>query len=398
MTRRFLLALFGIALAALLGIATRADAERTRTRLRFAATSSLLVPARPARIRAAHDHEAHRELPCARCHARAPSSDSARDRLAPASRTCTPCHTHEIAADDPRAISPVDESECATCHLDGEERPLAPVPRIRFSHAAHERIGVACATCHGDADTLASGESHLPTMRSCFACHGGELASAPNRVRASSECTTCHLAMPDGRVRSHWPEGTMNPPPWMFGMQHDRDFLTRHRWVGADQGDRCASCHEESDCSDCHDGRVRPTRIHPNDYLTIHPQMARRNDPRCTSCHTTQTFCGECHARLGVAQTAALAVRARERFHPPPSEWTRGPVRHAHEARRSMTACASCHVENDCVQCHGSLGIGAGLSPHGATFFGRCRELAQANSRACATCHGDAEAIAAQCP
>lgn len=189
----------------------------------------------------------------------------------------------------------------------------------------------------------------------------------------------------------------MNPPSWLFGMRHDRDFLVRHRWIASDQGDACASCHAESECADCHDGRVRPNRVHPNDYLTVHPQMARREDPRCTSCHNAQTFCGECHARLGIAQESALIVRAAERFHPPPSEWTRGPVLHAREARRSMSACVSCHADNDCVQCHGSLGIGAGLSPHPDDFRSRCGDLLESNDRACRTCHSDVRALADMC-
>jgi hypothetical protein len=180
-------------------------------------------------------------------------------------------------------------------------------------------------------------------------------------------------------------------------MHHDSDWLVRHRWVAADHGTECAACHQERECVACHDGRVRPPRVHPGDFLTTHPVMARRDEPRCTSCHATQHFCNECHARLGLASIAAPAVAATGRYHPPADVWIRGPVRHAVEARRSMTTCTSCHVERDCVQCHGALGIGAGLSPHPPGFASRCRSALDHNARACGMCHGDVEALRARC-
>ena len=180
-------------------------------------------------------------------------------------------------------------------------------------------------------------------------------------------------------------------------MRHDHEWLVRHRWVAADQGRMCAQCHQESDCTDCHDGRVRPQRIHPGDYLTIHPAQARRDQPRCTSCHQTTRFCGECHARLGLSTISAPVVRASSRFHPPAAMWVRGPTQHGIEARRAMNTCASCHAEQDCVACHGALGIGAGVSPHPPGFDMSCGRALEQNDRACRTCHGDLEALRRRC-
>jgi len=198
-------------------------------------------------------------------------------------------------------------------------------------------------------------------------------------------------------MRTHFAEGDLLPPRWLFGMQHDRDWLVRHRWVGADHGDLCSACHEERDCSNCHDGRVRPPRVHPNDFLTTHPQLARRDSPRCTSCHAAQSFCLECHARIGVSPISAPDVRSASRFHPPPSVWIEGPVRHAIEARRSLMSCTSCHAERDCVVCHGALGVGGGVSPHPPGFAATCASALRTNARACAICHGDLGALAMRC-
>jgi hypothetical protein len=142
---------------------------------------------------------------------------------------------------------------------------------------------------------------------------------------------------------------------------------------------------------------VRSLRVHPGDYLTTHVAQARRDSPRCTSCHQVSRFCAECHARLGLSTMSAPDVRAVERYHPPNAVWVEGPALHAREAQRSMNACASCHAEDDCVTCHGALGIGAGLSPHPPGFAAGCSALLDSNARACRTCHGDVEALRARC-
>ena len=84
---------------------------------------------------------------------------------------------------------------------------------------------------------------------------------------------------------------------------------------------------------------------------------------------------------------------------PPPSFHPPGFAGAAHgmEARRSMTTCASCHSERDCVACHGATSIGAGLSPHPPGFAAGCASALERNPRACITCHGDAAGLAARC-
>jgi hypothetical protein len=118
----------------------------------------------------------------------------------------------------------------------------------------------------------------------------------------------------------------------------------------------------------------------------------------CGSCHQASRFCTECHARLGLSPISAPDVRAARRYHPPAAVWVRGPSLHGLEARRAMSTCVSCHAERDCVVCHGALGIGAGVSPHGAAFSATCGAALSSNARACVTCHGDVEALRRRCP
>ncbi len=341
--------------------------------------STLIYPPQRIGVRMNHALPAHAALRCERCHVGATDSTRAADSLLPTEASCSPCHESQT---DRRTAS---EGNCGYCHAgyqDGDDVLASAIPtaRLHFSHQQHARAQVGCVSCHDVQGSEMATRAHLPTMQQCRSCHAER--------GADNECATCHFTQPDGRLRTRYPEGVMNPPSTLAGMNHDADFLVRHRWVGADHGDACASCHEESDCADCHDGRVRDGRVsvHENDYLTTHPQEARRDNPRCASCHTVQRFCTECHARIGVAPIAAPSVIAGSRVHPPAAMWE---AQHGIEAKRSMTACASCHVERDCVQCHGAAGIGLGVSPHPAGFASRCASAVRQNPRACVTCHGD---------
>ncbi|MFO0680482.1 MAG: cytochrome c3 family protein [Sandaracinus sp.] len=405
----------GLALAAGLGALSAVRAQRRDDPPladRSAGRSVVVYPMQRIAIRMDHSLPEHRALACQRCHTRAQDSREASDTLVPDEASCGPCHDAERDRSQPTT------EHCGTCHLGyeaemeadgGAPRPSAivpsssmPAPHLRFSHAAHVSRDQSCESCHVGISSAREGtRAHLPTMRDCFRCHapaGLELAGAESPA-APLVCGGCHPTDASGMLRTHFPEGDLSPPRWLAGMAHDHEWLVRHRWVAADEGPLCAQCHRESECAACHDGRVRPLRVHPGDFLSTHPVMARRDETHCTSCHTLTQFCAECHARLGIAPIAAPEARAAQRYHPPPGVWSRGPQMHAIEARRSLQSCVSCHAEDDCVACHGSTSIGGGgASPHPPGFASQCRSALDTNAHACATCHGDLEALRARCP
>ncbi len=380
------LAIGVLAAAAALGLAP-ADAS-PRTELR----SEIVYPPQRIAIRMDHAHPAHVGLRCERCHEGATDSTRASDLLIPAEARCNPCHA------DRTDRAQASEATCGYCHVgyggeNGADVPASsfPAPRLHFSHALHAGEGIRCVECHrGISRASVATRAHLPDMRTCLGCHR-------RSAEADDACTTCHLAGPDGRLRTRFGERVMNPPRWLGGMHHDRDFLVRHRWVAADRATDCVACHTEDECTACHDGRIRPLSVHPGDFLTTHPQMARRDEPRCQSCHNPTQFCAECHSRLGFGPASAPATRFEGRYHPPAPVWVTGPSLHGREARRSMTTCASCHAEEDCVACHGAVGVGAGLSPHPPGFRNDCSRFWRQNPRACETCHAAGDAALAVC-
>jgi c(7)-type cytochrome triheme protein len=385
----------GVAAIALLALVLPASGDGSGRR------SAIIYPPSPRVVRGAHDLPAHQRLRCERCHVGARESERARDVIGAPESACLPCHRADVRA-DPSSVATLQSGgqRCGLCHVGWDDTrpeivPFSPTrpPRLEFSHRQHAREGVPCRRCHADLTDDGERAMAMPTMRECRSCHGGDAEPS-----ASGECRVCHQHRTDGRLVTRFPEGSMNPPRWLFGMHHDRDFLVRHRWVGADHGELCASCHAESECEQCHDGRVLVRSVHPNDWLTIHPNHARRDETSCQSCHSPQTFCLECHARIGVAEISAPLARSGRRFHPPAAQWTSGPNLHAREARFALSTCASCHAEQDCVSCHAVLGVGAGVSPHPADFVARCGSLLAANPRACETCHGTLDDVRARCP
>jgi hypothetical protein len=132
----------------------------------------------------------------------------------------------------------------------------------------------------------------------------------------------------------------------------------------------------------------------------MHPIEALQAAQKCTSCHRQQSFCLDCHQRVGVSMSGPPDARMSGRFHPPKQIWSdppRRPGHHAVDAQRNLNACVSCHVERDCVMCHGAQGVGGGFNPHKSGFAGGCASQMARNPRPCFVCHEPGDGALAQC-
>lgn len=360
--------------------------------------SDVIFPPQKMTLRFNHKLHAEQEkLACAACHPGALTSESVADRLTPKPAACDACHGSSHADLDRVVAGQEPRAQCAYCHLgyhegDGNRVARFEIPRANmvFNHKKHAARNIRCAQCHGDVERIELvTRDQMPRMRGCVACHRHPDAAARGEAKAS--CETCHIkggAKEGGRLKTTFAGGKLLPPRWLQNAQHTVDFVQRHKYVAANDSELCASCHKEESCAECHDGRVRPRGIHPNDYLDMHAVEARLATQRCASCHREQSFCLTCHQRVGVSMTGP--VRDAGRFHPPKSTWSDAPRRpghHAFEANRNLGACVSCHVERDCVICHGGQGIGGGFNPHPASFVGGCRRQLERNPRPCYVCH-----------
>lgn len=286
---------------------------------------------------------------------------------------CTDCHagvrssTHEDAMHLPTTATcigchkkPHDDHDCATCHGETSTRQEAEIvhSQLRFDHKKHMAdVHGDCARCHESAGS-ASATSLEPKMATCFGCH--EHQSEWN-VR---KCDGCHVdvAAEDVMPESH--------------VVHDGDFIREHGVRAASERDLCATCHDDRSCAKCHGVTVptlpwklavgdapRTTGVHLSGFRSRHSLEARAQPGLCSSCHV-ENFCVQCHASSGVGATSA---DARD---PHPAGWvTATGGQHGMEARIDPLSCAGCHGgagEQLCVGCH-RVG-GPGGNPHGPNF------------------------------
>jgi hypothetical protein len=385
--------------------------------------SRVVFPEQQLPLKFSHKkHVSGLNLGCTTCHETAVTSKESRDVLLPAPTRCDVCHgtNHQDllrVKRDPSNAS----SACSVCHtgtLVAADPPVIegvtiPPPNLKFNHAVHANANVGCGECHGAVERVdLATRDQLPRMRGCISCHTGTRSVAGDTSRPSGACSTCHVTEPNGLLQTEFASGQLSPPQWMRGAQHGPDWLERHKRVAAADSQFCANCHSESDCAECHDGRVRPRNVHPNDYLSLHSVEARQNGASCSSCHRQQSFCLSCHQRSGVAESGPFSnFASRGRFHPPKWVWTNAPrsaPHHAWEAQKNLNACTSCHVERDCVGCHAtrrvggrgealSAGSGRGVNPHPPGFRARCGRPLRQNARACLFCHGAGDPKLGEC-
>lgn len=345
---------------------------------------------------------------CKTCHAAATTSHSAQDSLLPKPTICDNCHLTDHA--DLNAVKAGQDAtgQCGFCHQGykpGDGNRVAPMqlPRanLAFDHASHLARNIGCAQCHGAVDQLElATRDQLPRMAGCFKCH--QMADPASQGDAKSSCDTCHVKGGGSgtRIQSLFATGALRPPRWLHNAEHTPDFIERHKTIAADDSQFCANCHKEDFCTDCHDGRVRPRTIHPSDYIEMHPIEARMATQKCQSCHREQSFCLECHMRVGVAESSPAGAKDSTRFHPPKQTWSDPPMKpghHGFEAERNLNQCVSCHTERDCVTCHGGLGIGGGFDPHRSGFVGGCATQFRRNPRPCFVCHEPSDGVLSQC-
>jgi c(7)-type cytochrome triheme protein len=384
--------------------------------------SPLIIPDQTIPIR--FSHAQHVDLvDCVECHSGVTTSLRAKDRNLPLESKCFECHEAKEAAEGKKVDPP---ASCDTCHpgykpewLPGADftdtkmvavHPPAivlPDPNLKFNHKIHVDKGVKCATCHGtmkDID-LATRENALPVMGTCIDCHDGKAAP--------SQCRTCHLTNPDGKMKTDLAGGKLAPDGWYFLDAHDDNWLASHASVASLGENGCESCHTQKECLDCHNGVTKPLKVHPNNWILSHTIPAKRNDPNCQSCHRSQTFCVDCHEATKVGVTAKNKPDSVIQFHPEgwvernangPARNIRGPNHHAFQAQRNIRACASCHTESSCIECHGLQreGVLAGspyrINPHPPLWArgGDCVRMRNKNERGCYKCH-DATSQAMRC-
>jgi len=236
---------------------------------------------------------------------------------------------------------------------------------------------------HRAADWLGiHGQRAQADVTLCAVCH------------ARDYCASCHVnadevpqiqALPeDPRVAEYVASKEWPAPP-----THTPFYLEDHRAVAASATASCATCHViEQQCETCHLGAEtleRPRKdvalYHPFDFMQQHSTAAWNRETECASCHNTQVFCQDCHVQLGYGTPSGTVGRTNTGYHNSDSDFVFG---HGQAARQGLETCASCHAQQDCLQCH-SAKIGRNINPHGPSFD--AERLAEKNQALCLICH-----------
>jgi hypothetical protein len=157
---------------------------------------------------------------------------------------------------------------------------------------------------------------------------------------------------------------------------HPPGFERDHKTAAATAAQRCDTCHSPASCANCHEAAFEP-EFHPRDYRHRHAAEALARDSDCTSCHSTEAFCRDCHATSGIAPLDSRTAA----YHDAHPLWL---LDHGRAARQALETCASCHQQNDCLQCH-SARAGWRISPHGPDFD--AFSMGDRSLESCAVCH-----------
>ena len=150
--------------------------------------------------------------------------------------------TTTTAAPEPEAMAPVSAAfqRCTDCHEDFDAFLAAStVLTARFGHLGHLSQGFTCESCHAAPPHPAEGTVVVPTMLSCFSCHGQ--AATPS---ASAACLSCHpLGFPLAPA-GHGAAGWLDKGA---GESSGHANASEMEPTGY-----CSMCHAERFCADCH--------------------------------------------------------------------------------------------------------------------------------------------------
>jgi len=322
------------------------------------------------KIRFYHSRHIKRKVECLTCHEEiydAPTLENSNFR--PAEEICMSCHKKER-----------ENNNCVFCH--SNVKLAQPWPKrdrpIHINHEEHiERVDEDCARCHKNLPEYGVSQNLVPPMSACMSCHEHE------KMFKGGKCATCHVDMSKYRLK----------PVSLF--THGQDWLKRHRLNARSSANTCATCHEQSFCSDCHNktapskiSLILPERldrsfIHRNDFLSRHMLEAQGDPSLCSRCHGT-SFCDSCH------RSQNLSPLGSDPRDPHPRGWAfpGSSEFHGPAARNDIRKCAACHdqgARSICVECHKVGGIGG--DPHPTSWLGKHNHSEIQNNGMCRNCH-----------
>ncbi len=234
-----------------------------------------------------------------------------------------------------------------------------------FPHAPHVEADVACTRCHAgiaEASKLEAGVRHV---------------KLPDHPSKAELCSDCHDTDPkiDVPARDAAPRFKFSHSDHLAEV--DNDCKRCHEQL-PEKGDKepkrppmaaCTSCHNHGQdfaagrCSPCHvdlKGYKPETAFsHQGDWGRAHGALAKPSADACASCHD-QTYCAECHAAATTPARASIVYPERvERSFIHRGDYV---SRHMVDAGVTPASCRRCHGTAFCDACHTQQNIKEGAA------------------------------------
>jgi hypothetical protein len=236
---------------------------------------------------------------------------------------------------------------------------------IKVPHGRHRVAKVDCVACHEevyDEKTLA--EAPRTPEAKCLECHRDE--------KQKGNCGFCHTDVRKAKAqRAATPELKLSHAGHVERAKEDcaqcHQKLPDPVRTRADVPTMasCLACHEHradydrGHCDVCHKDlaryAIKPVSdySHVGDYVRDHARDARASVDACARCHE-QSFCTDCHASTVATR---IEIKASERVDRDFIHRNDYLTRHAIEAAADPALCRRCHGSSFCTACHSSQNL-----------------------------------------
>lgn len=295
--------------------------------------------------------------------------------------SCSSCHTRE---------------DCTSCHIAPRPDVVVDMPSRQDVRAPGVQVMRRAPPSHrapmfeidhgneAGANGASCSACHARTM--CTDCHGATLAgaSAPD-ARAGLDITAAPLPVGRNVSLSH----TAHDAPASVsrtgvlsrtGVQPAAPAAGVEPARTAVPSVTAGTARAENAAQSAAGRSGMPGAFHPANFLARHSAEAYGRRLECSNCHDRRLFCADCHESAGMSPGVSRG-RLGPGFHDAEPLWL---LRHGQAARQGLESCASCHAQNECMQCHSVLGAFK-VSPHGPGFD--ARRAQQRNAAVCLVCH-----------
>jgi c(7)-type cytochrome triheme protein len=247
---------------------------------------------------------------------------------------------------------------------------------LLFPHALHVEQA-DCSTCHeGIAENTGGATgAYIPKKPTCANCHD---------VEDEENCSTCHKGPKEGvrftKLKRHlnFSHAGHSEQVEDCATCHPKD-AERGALIPGHPTCNAEGCHARTystlQCRSCHQNlrryRLEPLsqlRHGPN-FANEHGTLARQFVRACAQCHD-QTYCAECHAaHTAPAKPSILFPDDVEAEFIHRGNFV---ARHAIEARSAPQSCRKCHGQRHCRACHALNGVA--VAPHQDLSGGKTRD------------------------